>query len=87
MGHYIGDYLLFPGYDFETSAVSNTVAKHVKKRRKVGGSVVLGVPSRDVASLEVASYAYTERCELAWNRLNGEADEEEVPRDDDTRKN
>lgn len=44
---------------------------------------MLAVPSCQIAWLKVAFNASFESCELERERLNGEANEEEVPRDDD----
>lgn len=79
--HYVADEFQFPGYDVETVAVSNIVATHAKKSRKVRREVALDVPGRVITRLKGTSYESMEGFALEWIRLNVKVDEKDVPDD------
>lgn len=81
--HYIGDALPFLGYDFKIGTVSEIVATRATKRPKMGGSVVLDVPGREIAWLRLAFCTSIRNSDLEWNSLNVDANEEESFGDDD----
>lgn len=75
----MGNELPFVGYNFETRDVSGVVATPEQKRRKVGGEILLQVPSLELVGLQTSSYASVKSCEIEWRWLNGEIDEVDGP--------